>query len=176
MKKIVLYSSKTGFTETYARWIAKELGCETAAWSTAISKRLTDYDVIIYGGSIMAGQIKKIKKVKSSIGGTSKKLVVFAVGATSPDKTEQVAKIKGDNFTEQEQKEIPFFYFQGGLNFEKMGFFSRKLLKMMANSVAKKENPTPEEQEMLATFSKSSDNSNPKAIIPLLVRVNELTN
>ena len=53
MKKIVVYTSKTGFAQKYAEWIAEELGCEAVSCKK-YAKSAKDEDLVIYGGGIMA--------------------------------------------------------------------------------------------------------------------------
>lgn len=56
MKAIVIYNSKTGFTEKYAKWIAEALQCQ----SISIREKLPDlseYDRIIFGSNVKAGKI-----------------------------------------------------------------------------------------------------------------------
>ena len=64
MKSIVIYSSKTGFTERYARWIAEDLQCTCKPIKDVNSSELSDYDCVIYGGWLMAGNIKDILKLR----------------------------------------------------------------------------------------------------------------
>ena len=62
----------------------------------------------------------KIKSLKP------KRLIVFAVGYTPKEKVNisQIANVNnlGD---------IPFFYYQGGMNPKKMGFIGRTIVKMV---------------------------------------------
>ena len=53
MKTIVAYKSKSGYTKTYAEWIAQELHCDIK--ENAELSDLAGYDTIIYGGGMYAG-------------------------------------------------------------------------------------------------------------------------
>ena len=68
---------------------------------------------------------------------------------------------------------VPFFYFHGGLNYEKMGFISKKMLGMVGSMLAKKEDKTAEEEELVKVFGSSSDFSDVKFIDPLVACVRE---
>ena len=159
MKTMVIYQSKTGFTKKYATWIAQELSCEAKELKTVSNKEVEECDMVIFGGWIMAGTINGLDKIRNL---HSKKLVVFGVGAM-PNHEEYSEKIKIQNHLE----ETPFFYFQGGLAFEKMGFFSKMMLKMVSKSLNKKENKTAEEQEMVKLFAGSFDHADIDSIKPL---------
>lgn len=168
MKTIVVYTSKTGFTETYGNWIAQELKCEAIRYKELNKDKLQGIDTIIYGGGIMAGRVAGLDKVKKADYIKGKNLIVFATGGTSKDATEIINKMKKDNLSEDEQKKIPFYYFQGGINYEKMGFLSKTLLKAMAKSLEKKANRTNEETGMMEVLKKSNDNSNREYIKELV--------
>ncbi len=173
MKTIVIYSSKTGFSEKYGKWIAEELSCKAVSLKE-MPKNLNEFECIIFGGGIMAGKISGLDKFKKNPSIAGKKIVVFATGATPSDATEIVQTFKDNNLTSDEQKEIPFFYFHSGLNFEKMGFMSKALLNMMKNMLEKKADKTPEDEGMLETFRESKDFSNQKFIEPLVTLIKEL--
>ena len=58
MKSIVVYESRYGSTEKYAKWIGEELNCKVAKISDTTTKDLLKYDNIIFGGWLHAGKIK----------------------------------------------------------------------------------------------------------------------
>ena len=165
MKNLVVYQSSTGFTAKYAEWIAKELSCEAKELKKVKPQELSEYDCIIFGGWIMGGMISGLDKINKM---NPPKLIVFAVGA-SGDNEKLREELKSQNHLEQ----IPFFYMQGGINFEKLSFFPKMMLKMMGKSIAKKENRTEKEKEMLELFAASSDNSDIANIKPLVEYVNK---
>ncbi len=166
MKAIVIYSSKTGFTKKYGDWIAEELGCKAFSLKEA-KKSLTSYDTIIFGGGVIAGKISGLNKVKSSNSIQGKNLILFATGATKMEDIHMIADIKNKNLTEEE-KDIPFFYFEAGINYDKMSFPMKAMCKMIYKSLLKKENLTEEEKGMLKLFEKSSDHSNKGYTQPLI--------
>lgn len=121
MKVLVTYQSKTGFTKQYAEWISEELKCDLKELKNV--KDVNDYDLVIYGGWIMGGIIKGVKKIKKL---NPKKLIVFGVGLT-PKKNLNTDKMIKDNNLE----DTPFFYYEGGTNPKKMGFFGRTIVKLV---------------------------------------------
>ncbi|MDD6480727.1 MAG: flavodoxin domain-containing protein [Lachnospiraceae bacterium] len=165
MKKLVVYQSSTGFTAKYAGWIAEALSCEAKELKNISAKEAEEYDSIIYGGWIMGGMITGLDKMQKM---NPKKMVVFAVGA-STDSEETRNNIIAQNHLEQ----IPFFYLEGGIAFEKMSFFPKMMLKMMGKSVAKKENKTEQEKEMEKIFAGSFDNTDISKIEPLVALMKE---
>lgn len=164
MKIMVVYQSKTGFTQKYATWIAQALSCEAKELNRVSNAEIESYDTVIFGGWIMGGKISGLNKIRSM---NPKQLIVFAVGS-SPDCEAQRNQLK----TQNALAETPFFYFQGGLCFEKLGFFSKMMVKMANNALRKKENKTEQEEELVKLFDAGSyDCSDIGAIEPLVALV-----
>lgn len=175
MNAIVVYNSKTGFSEKYAKWIAEDLNIQAVPFKQAL-KTLDNYDLIIFGGGVMAGMINGMNKLKATLAFTSKKIILFATGATQQGSTETIKQFKNTNLTEDEQKTISFYYFQGGINFKGMSFLPKMMLKMMKNMLEKKSVKTEEEENMLKTFASSEDHSNREWIEPLVNEAKSIIN
>lgn len=165
MKRIVVYQSGTGFTEKYARWIAEELGCEAKALKQMNVSELQNYDVVIYGGYIMANMVAGYDKIRMQ---NLSRVVVFGVGM-SVAKEELVQTLTEQNKLEKEN----FFYFEGGYNPKKLGFLKKMMMNMIKKSIEKKEEKTPEDLHMLKTFE-GADNTNRDYIKPLVQYVSEM--
>ena len=83
MKTIVIYRSKTGFTRKYAQWITEALSADIFDISKVNDNMLSDYDTIIYGGSLYAAGITGVKYIKQNLAKLKdKKVIVFATGAS----------------------------------------------------------------------------------------------
>jgi len=171
MKAIVVYQSKTGFTKKYAEWIAESLSCDISPINEAAG-RLGEYDIIIYGGGIIAGKVSGFEKWKKDPKVSGKKCILFATGATNMDATHVIDRMRDSNLSSDEQKRIPFFFFESGINYDNMGFFSKTLLKGMCKSLQGKKNRTEEETGMMNALSSSSDHCNKAYIAPLVANVN----
>ena len=163
MKKIVVYQSGTGFTAKYAGWIAGELGCEAKEYKKMKADELKDYDMVIYGGWIMANMVFGYDKVKAL---KLKNVVVFGVGMSVPS-DDLTAKIAAQNEISQES----LFYFEGGYNPKKVGFVKKMMMNMIKKSIEQKVDKTKEDIHMLETF-KGADCTNREAIKPLIELVN----
>jgi len=57
-RTIVIYKSKYGATDRYAKWIAEDLECPGVEVGSFNKKDIDKYDNIIYGGGIHAGGIR----------------------------------------------------------------------------------------------------------------------
>ena len=141
-KTIILYRSKTGFSKRYAEWIAEDLGCESRSIQGMKLEDLNDYTLVVYGAGIYAGMISGIGRIKNWMEKSSQKTwIVFATGATPPDEGYEELVFKS-NFRKGESRPAHFFYFLSGLNYEKMGFFNRALIKLFSGIAAKKNGTT----------------------------------
>ena len=143
MKKIiVLYRSKTGFSQRYAEWIAEDLSCECRPIKGVKLDDLKDHKLVIYGAGVYAGMIAGVGKIKNWMEKSPKKTwVVFATGATPHDEAYQELLLK-TNFRKGESRPAHFFYFLAGINYERMGFFNRVLMKLFSSVSAKKNGET----------------------------------
>lgn len=165
-KKVVVYKTKTGFTEKYAQWIAQSLHCNAVSLDRFDAAQAAQYDVIIYGGGIHAGKINGIKFIKNNAALLAeKKVIVFATGATPPI-DEEVERFRKDNIPVD--MDIAFFYFQSGMNYEKMGGGDKLLMGMLKTVLKAKRNKTDIEQGTMDAIQNSYDYSSQSQIQPLI--------
>ena len=61
MRIAVVYKSSTGFTERYARFVSKELNADLVKYSERKKVNNRDYDILIFGSSIIAGRISAVE-------------------------------------------------------------------------------------------------------------------
>jgi len=163
MKKIiVLYRSKTGFSRRYAEWIAEDLACECRPVKGVKLDDLKDYGLVIYGAGVYAGMIAGAGKIKKWMEKSSKKTwVVFATGASPHEEGYEELLLK-TNFRKGESRPAHFYYFLSGIDYEKMGFFNRILMKFFSGMSARKNGTTR------ATSQTTIDLANRHYIVDLL--------
>ena len=85
-----------------------------------------------------------------------------------PPIEEEIKKVRKDNSLD----DIDFFYFQGGLNYEKMGIMDRVLMTGLKGFLRFKRNKTQMEQITCEAIKSSYDNSSQEQIRPLVEFVN----
>jgi len=157
MKALVVYSSKTGFVEKYAKWIAEELSTEAVRSDDVSLDELKEYDTLIFGGGLYAGGINGVKFLKKALEKfRGKKIAVFATGA-SPPGAEVVDEVRDGNFTREEQKKIGFFYLRGGFDYDKLGIKDRLLMKLLKKKLESKKELTEDEEGMLSAYDDPVD-------------------
>lgn len=146
MKAIVIYTSKYGSTEKYARWIAEALECPAKKLQDIRAQELDKFDTLIYGGGLYAGGIAGFKKYLSMLeSAKNRKLVLFMVGITNPNQKDVYAKISEQNIPTEWKDCFEVFALRGDQLFSKMSGL-HKLMMRMPRSMAKKK-PASERTE-----------------------------
>lgn len=139
MKALIVYKSKTGFTKWYAEVIAKETEGDLIDFKDVSAAKMSEYDVIVYGGGLYAGMVNGYKKAKEMFEqSTAKRFILFATGGTSNEDTKEINEVWNRNLSAEELKTIPHFYMQGGICYEKMSFPDKAIMKIMSKMLSKK--------------------------------------
>ncbi|NLK99803.1 MAG: hypothetical protein GX271_03980 [Clostridiales bacterium] len=163
---LIIYKSKTGFTKKYADWIREDVTCNIAPLEKVKKEDIDKHDIIVYGAGVHAGLIPGLKKVKKLVNFNDKKVIIFATGA-APN-VEEIVKPVIDNNLADCVSMVDFFYFESGINYENMGFFSKRLMKTFSKILSAKKDKTEEEKEMSIMIMNSFDNSKKDYIKPLV--------
>ncbi|NBG88146.1 flavodoxin domain-containing protein [Isachenkonia alkalipeptolytica] len=175
MKAIVVYKSKTGFTKRYAEWIVEELQCDITTYENIFREMIAEYDLVIYGSRIHAGRVDGLKKIKDLVEKVNRpKLMVFATGGTPSAVEGAIRGIWKASFSEEELQEIPHFYMQSGLNYEKMGRGDRLIMKTLAKVLNRKKDKTSDEVGCEEAIGDSYDISSREYVLPLVQCVQEM--
>ncbi len=137
-KAIVIYTSKRGSTEQYAKWIAEELDCVAISYDSALKKgsgiNLYDYDCIIYGGWIRGSGIVDFDSFRLLIDEELRpKLIVFGVGVAmeSAENYKQVYEINYKKFAKDGAKNPTLYILSGAYDPKKVSGFDGALMKVM---------------------------------------------
>jgi menaquinone-dependent protoporphyrinogen IX oxidase len=171
MKAIVIFSSKTGNTEKYAKWIAEELGTKAVRANDVKVKDLKSYDTIIYGGGIYAERINGVKFIKKNLKKLkSKRIIVFTNGFSVENK-ESIDKIKEKNFIPDELKQIEFFYMRGAFYMEKLPFKEKMMMIVVKKAMKDKEDLKEDEKMLLDALNEPFDHLNRSNIKPLIENI-----
>ena len=138
-KTIIIYRSKTGFSQRYAQWMAEELGCRAVPFQDRGAVRLGEYDTIILAGGLYAGQMAGLKWLAKRLPDLAGKRI--AALAESMDKLfGPLPQLRG-------------FYCQGGLDYAHMGAVDRAMMAALRAALRRKKDA----QAMLEGISHSFD-------------------
>lgn len=144
MKGIILYSSRYGATERYAKWLAEETGFGCIETKKAKADDVMQYDTIILGGGVYASGISGLSFLKKNILRLQgKRIIVFCVGA-SPYEEKAFQQLVSHNLKDS-LAGLPCYYCRGAWDLGGMSFTDRNLCKMLQKAVAKKK---PEDCEI----------------------------
>lgn len=153
MKTIVIYKSKSGYTKTYAQWIAEELSCDLKSADEISVNDLKDYDVIIYGGGLYAVGINGISLIKKNFQILqNKKIIVWATGS-SPGREDEMQQVWNYNFTKEQLSFIKTFYLRGGFDYKSLNPGDKILMSMLKIRLKLKSQRTEDEQGMLDAYT-----------------------
>lgn len=167
----VVYRSKSGYTEKYAKWIAKAVGADLLRGENVKVEELMDYDTIVYGGGLYAVGINGLKLITDNYDKLKdKKLIVFGLGA-SPVRPSIVEEVKNKNLTREQQETIEFFLLRGGFDKRKLTPVDSILMKIMRINLKMKKHPTPDEKGMLNAYTHPADFTDEKLIEPIVAKI-----
>lgn len=166
MKALIVYKTTSGFTETYAGWIAEELNANCIPLKDL--RKTEGYDLLIYGGCLHAVGINGYTAFKSHLSPKDYgRLIILAVGA-SPPKPEIEDEIRRANLAAPEEKDLPLFYFQGGFDFNKLNFITKIIMTAFRWKLAARKDKTDEVKGMLSAYRKPLDATDRKNIEGML--------
>lgn len=162
---LLIYHSKTGLTQQYAKWLSEELPCELVPFHKRETVHLEGYSAIIFAGGFHAGKISGISWLKAKLPSLSGKTIcVLATGATPPD-APGVQEALDQNFAPKEREQLRPFYVQSGLCYEKMNKADKLMMAFFRAMVKKTEGP---DSEMYQMICHSYDLSSKEALQPLV--------
>lgn len=169
MKILVTYKSKTEFTKRYAEVIAQEVNGMLMDFKEVTVEKMSEFDVVVYGGGLYAGMINGYKKAKEMFEKSSaKKFILFATGGTPNEATKEIEEVWKHNLSAEELESIPHFYMQGGICYEKMSLPDKTIMKMMSKVLNKKKNKDSAEEGFAQAIKSSYDISSKEYAEPLI--------
>ncbi len=168
-KIMIVYKSVTGFTKEYAQMIAQELDCSLIDFKNVTAQMMSEADIVIFGSRMHAGMVDGLKKAKQLFAQSkASQFIVFVTGAMPNEEKDTIDEMWKNNFTSEELQQIPHFYMQGGLRYEKMPFFDKMMMKVFCMMMKKKKNKNEKEQQLADIITTSYDISSKSYIMPLI--------
>ena len=187
---IVVFKSKYGTAEKYARWIGEELGCPVKSIDEIRARDLEPYENIIYGGGVHAGGIegfdvfrKWIKPIlkdayydsfdievnfKPEYYKPSKKIVCFAVGINLQN-FEARAELRKVNFDKKWLRPLTCYYLDGKYEPERVQGADKLVMRFTTKLLNDKGlNMTADERLLLERIEKGCDLIDRSQIMPIV--------
>lgn len=170
MKSVVVYKSKYGYTEKYAKFIAKNLDCDLFDVKDINPSSLKNYDTIIYGGGLYAGTISGISFITKNFSLIqNKKVIVFTVGLLH-ENMENINKSIDKIFESDLKNKISFFHLRGGINYKKLSMVHKIMMKGLYKFLSKKDpnELTDEDKQILEIYGKELDFTKEESAIDII--------
>jgi len=195
MKIIVVYKSKYGTAEQYARWIAEELSCDIKEMGEIKARDLDAYDGIIFGGGVHAGGIegfdtfrKWLKPVLSDAYFASfdesvnfrqdwykplKKIIIFAVGINVQN-FDARAELRNVNFDKKWLRPVTCYFLDGKYEPERVQGADKLVMKFTTKLLNDKGlNMNADERQLLDRINNGCDLVDRSQIEPILKEFRE---
>ena len=170
MNAIVIYKTKYGSTQTYAQWIAEELGCEAVDAKKVKIEDIEKYDTVIYGGGLYAEVINGVSLITKNIERLNgKKIIVYTTGITPTDCRDYYDKLVIEkNFKDGIENRIKIFNFPGKMIISELSVVHRTALKTLKKIMKGKENPT-EMEKLLVELCDADGDFSDKTLVGELI-------
>ena len=139
MGAIIIYGSCYGTAKVYAEALAEQMKCKVLSYDKV--KAPDGYETIVYVGGLYAGGVMGMAKTAKKISADKcKRFVVITVGLADPDDEKNVQNIRKAAI-----RQIPnsladrteFYHLRGGIDYEKLSFKHRMMMKMLYEQVKK---------------------------------------
>jgi len=173
-KTLVVYHSKYGHTKKYAQWLAEELKADICNGKKLKRHLLSEYSAILFGSSMYAGTNKAASLiVKHFEQMKDKKVLLFTCGLADVNIELNIIGINktlDKIITPEIRKKIKIFHIRGGIDYNKLSFLHKIMMKMPYSKILKKpENErTEEDRDFLATYGQTIDFSDKKMLEPII--------
>lgn len=180
MKIAVIYKSRYGSTETYAKWIAEDLQADLLQADRVQGNDLKRYDIIVYGGGLYAGGVNGISLLTKNYESIAdKSIFLFTVGAadvTDPKNTAHILGSLEQVLPPAMRKAMHIYHLRGGMHYPKLSFIHRMMMKMMMKIVRKKPGSElhAEDHMMLDTYGQDIDFTDRVTIAPMIADIRSL--
>ncbi len=178
---IMIFESKYGSTEKYAKWIAEELSCPLMEVKSCKPADIEGFNTIIYGGGLYAGGVSGIKLlIKNCELLADKNVIIFTCGLADPDDPENVSHIRkalSNVLPVGLRQRVHLFHFRGGIDYSRLSIVHRAMMSMLRKALLKKDEKDlrQEDRYLLDTYGKRVDFTDRRAILPLVELVRELS-
>lgn len=171
---IIVYESKYGSTKKYAEWLSEELSCDLAERKNTDIDKLLNYDTIIYGGGLYAGGVSGINLITNNFDKISNKnLILFTCGLADTNDKENIDHIKqslNKKLSAEMQDKITVFHLRGGIDYKKLNFIHKTMMKIMYRMLCKKDPETlkKDDKDLIATYGGVVDFTEKSTITPII--------
>ena len=173
MKSLILYHSQYGSTEQYAHWIKEELSSQSDCFDNLKKYDIEEYDLIIVGEGVYAGQLKTPKRLIPIIEKyPDKRFIFFMVGIADMEDQENRKKLYHDlaKAMGPAVEKTKVFFLRGVLDYSKLNFKHKTMMWLLVNYLKRKpEKDLPKDaDQLISTYGKKVSFIDKNSIKPLI--------
>ena len=155
MSKIIIYATKCGSSEQYAKKLSEIMRIKCYNIKSLKSNILEGIEGIIYIAPIRMNKIYKFSKFYEWYNIEDIKITPICIGLT-PHNEEYIEFIKEKNFKNLRNVDN-IYYLRGAFDKTKLSFLDRCLVNMIVNNIEKKDVLTQNEKMIYDMLSHNSD-------------------
>lgn len=169
MKRIIVYGSHYGTTQSYAERLSELTGIPAVRCDQVQS--LAEYGGAVHLGGLYAGGVVDLKHTLRALGPNTA-LTVVTVGLADVGRQENVSHIR-----QSLQRQMPdglyqrsaYFHLRGGIDYAKLNLRHRAMMALLYRSLQGKppEQRTAEDRELMAAYGKKMDFVDFDALLPI---------
>jgi menaquinone-dependent protoporphyrinogen IX oxidase len=147
MKGIIIYKGKYNSTRQYAEWLAAELNMPLVLSENTGKEQLRNYDLVVLGSSVYVGKLLIKKWMTQNVAALQrKKIFLFVVCGTPPDKKEKLQKYLEVSVPGEIRNRCETYFLPGRMIMKDLSLWDRFMLKIGA--LLEKEPETKKEMRM----------------------------
>ena len=161
MAGIIIYGSKYGNAKKYAMELSQITKSEIISYKEL--KSLSNYDEIIYLGSLYAGSVLGLSSLLKILPKrNTKSLTIITVGLADPSNEKITSNIKSSlkkQIPEDIYEKSKIFHLRGGIDYSNLSLIHKVMMKFIYNKVKKipEEKQNPEIKALIETYNKTVD-------------------
>ncbi len=174
MRILVAYTSKTGFTKSYAEWIAEDLEATLVTTEELTPELISEHEVIVHGGGNRAGNLGGLNRFLKHWEDLRGKHVVLWYTGASPENPESNARQWEKVLTPEQRDTAKLFYLRGGFDMGILKGKDKLMMTGMRSALKLKPSLNPSEQGMLKMFENPRRELDRNSIDPLVEYVKSL--
>lgn len=130
LQGIVIYYSRYGATEAYARYVSEALDVPYTSFDEVSAQKLAFYDYVIIGCPVYAGRLKIGRWLNNHLSVLRrKKLFLFTVSGIAPAQSGKLSAIVQQNIAAELVSRMEVFHFHGRLRKNDLRLGDRMMLE-----------------------------------------------
>ena len=163
----VVYGSVYGHAKRYAESFANSFNTKSISYKNI--DQFKNEDIIVYFGSLYAGGVKGLVKIK----GRPKNFILVTVGLADPNKSENTKSIMKSIKLAEEKLDFyitKVFHLRGGIDYKHLKLHHKVMMRLLYMKIKKmpQEESNDENKTMINTYGDTVDFVDLSALEPII--------